>query len=167
MVYELVDERDRLVRLGTKEDALRLGLWRRVVHIFVFDRHGKLLICRRPPTVSSYPNMITSSAGGHVECDEPYRAAAKRELFEELGLRAKLTDMGRFDVVGRRGKIIHHLFSTHASAVSPAKDEIRSFAFISLSGIRRDIARHPRRYAFPFREAFNFYLRSKSKPIQR
>jgi len=65
---------------------------------FVFRADNRLLLCKRPESRRAYPGLWTSSAGGHVECNEGYAAAAARELREELGIDCLLTDIGRFNV---------------------------------------------------------------------
>ncbi len=161
--YDLVDENDKLVRLGFREDAKKLGLWRRVVHILVFNARGELLICKRPPWTNSYPGLITSSAGGKVEAGETYRAAARRELREELRIVSPVKELGRFDVQTKKhGKVIHRLFSTHAEKVRPHRSEIIATRFVTISDVSRDARLHPKRYALPFIKALKFY-KSKTK----
>lgn len=167
--YDLFDIRDEKITIGTKEDARHLHLWRRVVHIFIFDRKGKLLICKRPASKDAYPNLITSSAGGHVERGESYRAAAKRELYEELGLTASLKDFDHFNISGLHGKIITRLFIGHcAKEIRPDPKEIASHRFASISSLKKDIRNHPKKFAPPFRKAFTLFLKNnKKQPIQR
>ena len=42
------------------------------------------------------PNYLCTSAGGHVSSGEEYEAAAKRELFEEIGLEHDLELINKF-----------------------------------------------------------------------
>ena len=59
-----------------------------VVHICVFGPGGRLLIQRRQTTKRGWPGLWDLSAGGCALAGEDSRAAAERELFEELGIRA-------------------------------------------------------------------------------
>jgi len=157
-VYDLVDKNDSLVRLGTKKYAKRLGLWRRAVHIFVLNKKGHLLISKRGPHLFTYPDLFTSSAGGHVERGESYKNAAQRELFEELGIKSQVKDLGRFDVEDSHGKIIHHLFTAPASRVFPDSREVASCMFFPLPKVLKMIRSDPKKYTLPFRRAIRYYL---------
>lgn len=155
-----MDRYDRFVRVGTKLEARRLGLWNRGVHIFVINNRKDLLICKRPISKRAYPGLITSSAGGHVEVGEDYLTAARREVYEELGLRCRLRDLGRFDVVSRsHGKTIHRLFLGDAENVRAASaSEIVSLEFRHLDEVLQDVEAHPNRYAYPFRQALALFI---------
>ncbi len=161
-IYDLVDKHDHVIRAGTKRDAHRLKLFIRIVHIFLINRRGEIMVSKRPPTARRYPNQMTSSAGGHVERGEPYYAAAARELHEELGVIVSLKNKGRFDVMKRR--TINYLFVGKAPRIVPDQvdaREIISWRFASPAAIQRDIQDHPRRYTKPFHEALKLYLRSR------
>ncbi|OGY97869.1 MAG: hypothetical protein A2855_02235 [Candidatus Liptonbacteria bacterium RIFCSPHIGHO2_01_FULL_57_28] len=162
-VYDLVDRRDKVIRRGTKEAAKASRLFTRSVHIILENRSGKIMLCTRPMTKKSYPGMMTSSAGGHVERGETYEKAARRELFEELGLKLRLKDAGRFDVVNRRERAIHRLFVGKLKKESFLLDvgEVSAYKFLNPETIAKDIKKHPRRYAAPFHGAFRKYLEHK------
>lgn len=159
MKYDLVDKEDNLIKVGTKEEAKKKKLFTRSVHIWLFNKKGELMICKRSSNKKTYPNQITSSAGGHVEQGENYKVAAKRELTEELCVLTTLKDLGRFDVVTQKERAIHHLFIGKISKkVFPDPNEISSYSFLSLKDISKDMILRPRKYCKPFHEAFKFYL---------
>lgn len=64
----------------------RRGLPHRAVHIYLVNPRGELLLQCRAATVDHYPNVLSISVVGHVDAGESSSAAARRELFEELGL---------------------------------------------------------------------------------
>lgn len=158
--YTLVDRDDRVVMIGTKSQAVQRGLWRRAVHIFLFNSKGQLLICKRPP-FGRYRNQWTSSAGGHVDLDESYVHAALRELKEELNIAVPLRQMGRFDVVTGRMKMIHYLFVGKYKRGVADTQEIVEQRFVDIDTVWKDVQKHPRRYTKPFQEGLKLYLRSK------
>ena len=61
------------------------GEYRMVVHVCVFDRRGRLLIQRRAPEKSIWPDLWDVSVGGGVDAGETSRRGAEREFREELG----------------------------------------------------------------------------------
>ena len=160
MKYDLVNFQDSLIKAGTKEDARKLKLFTKSVHIWLINKRGEIMISKRSPKMKTYANQITSSAGGHVEKGESYKVAAKRELKEELGITTPLKDLGRFDVITSKERAIHHLFIGKLDTkISPDSNEISSYSFLSLKALTRDIALHPRKYCKPFHEAFKYYLK--------
>jgi len=158
MKYDLVDFQDNLIQVGTKENAKKKKLFTRSVHVLLFNKKGEIMVCKRSTNKKTYPNQLTSSAGGHVEQGESYRISAIRELKEELGISTSLKDIGRFDVINTKERAIHHLFIgkiKNKMLVDP--NEISTYYFLSLKEIKRDIDLHPRKYAKPFHEALKCY----------
>ncbi|HNX60204.1 MAG TPA: NUDIX domain-containing protein [Spirochaetota bacterium] len=64
----------------------REGLWHRSAHIWVCDRHGRILLQRRALDKDTHPGLWDISAAGHLSAGEPSIDAAVREIREELGL---------------------------------------------------------------------------------
>lgn len=85
-IYDL--DRKYTGRRAVRGEPLGPGEYHLVVHICVFDGAGRLLIQRRSPEKRSWPGLWDLSAGGCAQAGENSRAAAERELFEELGLEA-------------------------------------------------------------------------------
>ncbi len=159
MKYDLVDKKDRLIKIGTKLEAKKLKLFTRSVHILLLNKEGKILLCKRSSNKETYPNKITSSAGGHVEQKESYIIAAKRELKEELGIVTALKNAGRFDIVNKQERAIHHLFIGKMKKIFPDPNEISSFSLMSVEEIKKDLCSHPNKYCMPFKEAFKCYFK--------
>jgi len=73
------------------------GTYHLVVHIWVEDDKGRLLIQKRASTVKLMPD-VWAATGGSAVAGESSRDAAHRELLEELGLDvppARLLEIGR------------------------------------------------------------------------
>lgn len=66
-------------------DIHRLGKLHRVVHLYLFDTKGRLLLQRRSLTVDHFPGALTISVLGHVDAGESSMDTVERELEEELG----------------------------------------------------------------------------------
>ncbi|MBQ4342818.1 MAG: NUDIX domain-containing protein [Erysipelotrichaceae bacterium] len=62
------------------------GAYHLVVHICVFNDKDELLIQKRTPDRSAWPDQWDVSAAGSVLTQETSRQAAERELKEEIGL---------------------------------------------------------------------------------
>lgn len=93
---DVVDDDDRVVGSATIEECLSSGTLHRAVAVLVARSGGRFLLQQRSVKDLWQPGMWTLSCTGHVRRGETYRAAAARELDEELGLRAPLTERGKF-----------------------------------------------------------------------
>ncbi len=89
-ILEVVNRRNQRVGLASRGSIHRYGLQHRGVHVFVFDRSGRLYLQYRHHQKSQYPRHWDSSAAGHVNPGEDYATAAAREVAEELGLHLEL-----------------------------------------------------------------------------
>lgn len=86
-VFDVVDEQDRVIGRATRAEVHRNpGLIHRAVHVLVFRPDGRLLLQLRSKGKDVDPGLWDTSVGGHVDAGEDYLTAARRELFEELGI---------------------------------------------------------------------------------
>ena len=84
--FDVVNERDEVVRRATRREVHATGLWHRAVHILVFDATGRVLLQKRSMLKDLSPGLWDSSCSGHLDAGEEYDAAAVRELAEEIGI---------------------------------------------------------------------------------
>ena len=77
----------------TRGSKMPKDRYRLVVRVIVFNSEGKMLIQQRVSDRNSYPNLWDFSVGGSVEAGETSSQGAERELLEELGLKANLSDV--------------------------------------------------------------------------
>lgn len=94
-VVDLVDIHDRRMGAAPLHRCLTKGLLHRAVAVLVFRPRGEILLQRRSLKDTWHPGRWTLSCTGHVRAGETYRAAASRELAEELGLKADLTRLAK------------------------------------------------------------------------
>ena len=69
-----------------RKEVHRDGDWHRVVHVWLVNPHGELLIQKRSMLKEAYPGLWDISAAGHVSWGETFLEAAQKELSEELGV---------------------------------------------------------------------------------
>lgn len=84
--FDLVDADNRLLGV-TKPRSLvhRDGDWHRSIHVWIFDRSGRVLLQRRSCTKDLYAGRWAVAVGGHVPAGADYLETAVRETREELG----------------------------------------------------------------------------------
>ncbi len=78
-----------------REEAHRRDVKHLVIRILGFNSEGMLLVQKRSLTKKSHPGKYTDSASGHVLYEENFSfesiiKSAKRELWEEMGVRGVL-----------------------------------------------------------------------------
>lgn len=70
----------------TRDEAHRLGLWHRTIHVWLIDHGGRTLLQKRSSQKENFPGCWDISCAGHIASGESSLSAALRELREELGL---------------------------------------------------------------------------------
>lgn len=84
--FDVVNERDEVIRRATRREVHATGLWHRAVHVMVFDAAGRVFLQRRSMLKDLSPGLWDSSCSGHLDAGEDYDTAARRELGEEIGI---------------------------------------------------------------------------------
>jgi isopentenyl-diphosphate delta-isomerase type 1 len=84
--FDVVNERDEVVRRATRREVHATGLWHRAVHVLVFDSRDRVFLQKRSMLKDLSPGLWDSSCSGHLDAGEDYDAAAVRELGEEIGI---------------------------------------------------------------------------------
>lgn len=89
-LFVWVDEHDRELGTITRGEAHDgSGKIHQAVKILILNHEGtKILLQQRSSTKDTNPNKWSVGVGGHLEPGESYEAAARRELVEEIGIKA-------------------------------------------------------------------------------
>ena len=123
----------RLVNEGGPDGAA--ARLRRSARVFLFDSSGDVLLIRFVAQLEGRPFVCWVTPGGEVEPGEADRAAAERELAEELGLRVPLLGPvheesgGEYVHLGERVRNFDVFFAAQCGREEPrlagvTKDEI-------------------------------------------
>jgi isopentenyl-diphosphate delta-isomerase len=91
-----VNENDEVLGSISRDLAHSKQLLHRTGMIFLINTKNEVLITTRNPERITYPSTYDASVSFHVTYGETYEAAAKREMFEEIGIQAPLTYLGKF-----------------------------------------------------------------------
>jgi isopentenyldiphosphate isomerase len=83
---DLVDLENRVIGQTLRREVRSRNLLHRGVGIICFGREGRVYVHRRTETKDIFPGMYDMFVGGVVASGESYRAAAAREVAEELGI---------------------------------------------------------------------------------
>jgi 8-oxo-dGTP pyrophosphatase MutT (NUDIX family) len=114
-LVEHVDERDRVLGVVDRDEAVRENWPHRIATTICRDHEEGILVLRRAETMSRFPGYYDVMVGGAVEVGESYEHAAVRELTEELGVRVPVRFLFKFLC---RAGISPIWFGVHEAVVS-------------------------------------------------
>lgn len=143
-ILQVVDENDQPIGGATRKELKRTGLRYRIVRISVEDSDGNVVVQKRVASKDTYPNCWDNSAAGHVDEGEEYIDAAKRELFEEIGLRnVQLEEIAYYyaETVAPTGHILNRFTKLYKTIVDHDTDfvaqpeEVSEITWMSKSDI--------------------------------
>ncbi|MGJ8742912.1 NUDIX hydrolase [Polaribacter sp.] len=80
-------------KTALKSEAHKNGWFHATVHIWLFTLDKKILLQKRALTKKVFPGLWDISVAGHIAAGEDIISAAKREVFEEIGLKLKENDL--------------------------------------------------------------------------
>lgn len=159
-IFDVVDERDKVVGQAPRGEVHARGLLHRAVHVFVFNSSGELLVQLRSASKDEYPLCYTSSASGHLSAGETYDEAAPRELAEELGLEAPLEFLHKF-AAGPETANEHTALYRTVTDEEPVLDveEIADGRFMGREELSDLMHSDPQRISPPFRTLWGWYVK--------
>jgi isopentenyldiphosphate isomerase len=131
----------------------------RVVHIFVFNEAGELVLQQLGKNRDRNPLRWGSSVAGYLNLGEQYLEAATRRLWEELGVKAPLSKFGSVAMEDQGARKFITLYTTKTSKVTLREsDHIENLRFEPISNIESWLWRSPEDFTETFRFLFRFYL---------
>src|SRR5688572_2135781 len=87
MVIDVVNGSDVVIGTIERKDVFATKAGFRVVHVFIFDDEGHLLVQQIPGGARRNSGSWGSSVAGYVQSGETYDQAAVRRLEQELGVK--------------------------------------------------------------------------------
>jgi 16S rRNA (adenine1518-N6/adenine1519-N6)-dimethyltransferase len=156
--FDVVDENDNVIATRPRTEVHARNLLHRAVHILVFNEHGELLLQKRSAWKDREPSKWDSSAAGHLEPGETYEAAAVRETEEELGIRPRLTRIGKIHACSNTGQEFVEVFTTeHEGPFTLPPSEIEDALFLPTEQIKRWLTARPQDFAPGFWEVWKLW----------
>jgi isopentenyl-diphosphate Delta-isomerase len=165
----LVNESNRATGQAEKQAVHVAGLLHRAFSIFLINERGELLLQRRSRLKYHSAGLWANSCCGHPRPGESTLQAARRRLGEELGGEARL----RYGFRARyctslpngltENELVYVFFGPAPTSLAPNPAEVAQTRWMTLPALQRDIARHPRRYAYWLR----FYMKNHYAALRR
>lgn len=141
---------------GTKVPA---GRFHKVVHIWIQNSKGELLMQKRSDTVDNCPG-IWATTGGSVQAGEEPLATAVRELSEELGLTVRESELNHLLTVRRKDAFCYiYLLQKDISveALTLQESEVSDAAWMSKETINTMVEKRTM-HRYVYREMLETYL---------
>lgn len=148
----LIDENNRIIGTEDKIKAHREGKLHRAFSIFIFSRNSDewhLLLQKRHPKKYHSGDLWSNTCCSHPRPGEEIVTAGKRRLYEEMGLKIPLKEVGKFRYTAAVGHLIEneydHILVGFATdtTIYFNKKEINTIRWISISDLERELKRHP------------------------
>ncbi len=95
-LFFVVDEHDNPLPPLPRKLVHGHGVWHRVSHVWVVNDAGQILCQQRALNKELAPGRWEPFFGGHLDPNESYEHAAKREVKEELGI--ELTELRQIKI---------------------------------------------------------------------
>ncbi len=162
----IVDENNNVIGSRQRVEAVREGLWHRIVVVLVFNGKGEMFIQKRSANAPSSPNLWDHSAAGHVDEGEEPVDAAKRELVEELGIQAEDFEYlssykTQRSVDDKHYNRFWYVYSCKFDGeVHLDQTEVADGRFVDVQWLREDLAQHPEMYTDGIEKSLGAYLHS-------
>ncbi len=150
-IFAVVNEQDEVIGQERRNEVHQRGLWHRAVHIFIWNKHGQLLLQKRSSTKDVAPNTWDSSVAGHVGIGEDYDKAAHREMVEELGVTLPLCQVQKFKACKDLGWEFVWLYEGQSKGPFRfPKNEISELHWWTIQEINRTLQKDPSKFAPSF-----------------
>ena len=151
-IVVLVNPADEVLGLMEKQQAHVNGLLHRAFSVFVFNDKGEMLLQKRAAGKYHSPNQWTNAVCSHPRENESYKQGAERRLFEELGIKADLTEKFNFIYKADVGKNLwehelDYVFTTiYNGDFHLNEDEVSEIRFISMQDLDKEMKNNPENF---------------------
>jgi isopentenyl-diphosphate delta-isomerase len=136
-------------KTALKSEVHKNGWFHATVHIWLFTSDKKILLQKRALTKKVFPGIWDISVAGHIGAGEEILEAAKREIFEEIGLELEEKDLikigTRIHQVTHKNGIQdnehHHIFIAElkvpVSALTMQEEEVAGLKLWNLTVLKQ------------------------------
>lgn len=148
----LVDGNDQALGTMGKLEAHRTASLHRAFSVFLFDDRGRTLLQQRAEVKYHSPGLWSNTCCGHPRPGESVVEAAERRLFEEMGLRTPLVEVGRFTYKAELGngltehELDHVLVGLTNEDPDPDPQEAKAWRWSERTELADELRMEPHRF---------------------
>lgn len=95
----IVDESGNIIGEETRENIHKRGLLHREVHVWFYTPKDEIIFQHRSKDKDTYPDLLDTTVGGHVEIGSDYENSALQELKEETGMKTTKNNLAFIKIV--------------------------------------------------------------------
>lgn len=148
------------IKIGEKEkiEAHKKGLLHRAFSVVLFNHQGEMLLQKRQKDKYHSGGLWTNTACGHPRPGEKIAEAAKRRLFEEMGIKTKLKKIFTFSYnFNFKNGIIENEIDTvfagtiKTTKINPDKKEVEDWKWSEKSILQKEIQKEPEKFTYWFK----------------
>lgn len=169
----LTDDRNRSIGWGEKLHVHEAGLLHRAFSIFLVDREGAIALQKRHPAKYHSGGLWANTCCGHPRPGEATMRAARRRLFEEVGVAADLTlaFRSRYEVAFENGLSENEIVNVYVGSLTgtprPHPDEVVAIEMLTIDELAGAVARRPAAYAFWLRHYLRHHRPALEQALRR
>jgi len=158
-IFDVVDEKDQVLRQETRDVVHRENLIHRAVHMLVFNKRKEVFLQKRSKLKDAHPSVWDSSAAGHLNTGEGYESTAIRELDEELGIQdVEVQEIGCISPCENTGwEHIRLYLARYDGAMRFPCSEIETGQWIGIEEVNAWIDARPQDFASGFIECWKVF----------
>ena len=157
----LVNVNDQPIGYMEKQEAHLKGLLHRAFSVFIFNNNNELLLQKRAVSKYHSGGLWTNTCCSHPRKNEIVLSAAKRRLFEEMGIKCDLKFKFSFIYKAKLdNNLFEHEFDHVFFGYTNTKpdintEEVDSYCYKSIEKIQKEIINQPGQYTEWFKICFN------------
>jgi len=168
-IFEVVDKTGKVIGQAKREECHRdRSLIHKAIHLYIFNKDGKVFLQKRSQTKDVSPGCWTASASGHLMVVEDFEKAIKREAKEELGVVLKDKDLkwiGSFLIKGpQETELIGLYLAYHEGPFKTEINEIEKLDWFELEALFNKAKENKVKLTF---NAHHFLTNKKIKKAMR
>jgi len=157
----LVDENDIVIGKMEKMEAHKKALLHRAISVFICNSKGEWLLHRRAMEKYHSKGLWTNTSCSHPFPKEKSLDAAKRRLYEEMGLNAELTEIHSFIYKQElednltEYEFDHVFVGTTDEIPNINLEEVMDYKYLDFQELKTDINNFPAKYTVWFKLIVN------------
>jgi len=156
----LVDKDNNAIGIMEKMEAHKKGLLHRAFSIFILNSKNEILLQKRALNKYHSGGLWTNTCCSHPRENETTLDAANRRLFEEMGMKSKLSKAFEFIYKAKLDNdLTEHEHDTVFIGISDNLpkinlNEVCDFAYVGIDDLEFDIEKNSDKYTFWLKECF-------------
>ena len=164
----LVDKNDLPIGTMDKMEAHEKGMLHRAFSVFIFNSKGEVLMQQRAHHKYHSGGLWTNTCCSHPFPGEETLEAANRRLLEEMGMKADLNFVFKFQYKASFNNElteheIDHVYVGKTDEIPHIQpDEVSDYKYMKIDEIQNSLTQHPEQYTVWFRIIFTEFLHELS-----